>query len=81
MLQGHTKDVLVVVAFVLHRLDKLAGLVTGHGCRLLKDALEGSADVCCHGDVTAHVEVAPFFDEFVDDLVSVFLQQVLNIGL
>ena len=81
MLQGNAKDVFMVVPLILHCLDELAGLVAGHGCRLLEDALKGSADICCHGDVTTHVKVAPFFDELVDDFVSIFLQQVLNIGL
>ena len=81
MFQCHAKDVFVVVPFILHRLDELASLFARHGRRLFKDALEGSADVCCHGDVTTDVKVAPFLDELVDDLVSVFLQQVLNVSL
>lgn len=81
MLEGHAKDVLMVVTFILHRLDELASLVAGHGSRLFKYALEGSADICCHGDVTTHIEVASFIDELVDNLICILLQQVLNIGL
>ena len=81
MLQGHAKDVLMVVPLVLHRLDELASVFAGHGRRLFKDALEGSADVCRHGDIAAHIEVAPLIDELVDDFVGILLQQVLNVGL
>lgn len=81
MFQSHAKDVLVVETVVLHRLDEFAGLITRHGSCLFKDALEGSADVRCHGDVTTDVEVTSLLNELVDNLVCVLFQQMLDVGL
>ena len=81
MLEGHSKDVLVVEPTILHGLDEASSLVTGHGRILFKHALEGSGHVGSHGDVTTHVKVTPLFDKLLHNFFSVVLQQVLNINL
>lgn len=81
VLEGHSEDVLVVEPLVLHGLDETPGLVTGHGCVLLEDALQGPADIGSHGDVPTHIEMAPLLHQLFDHLVSILLQQVLHIHL
>lgn len=81
VLQGHTENVLVIEAAVLHGLDEMSSLSVRHGGILLKDALEGPTDISSHRDVSTHIEMTPLFHQLLHYLVGILLQQVLDIHL
>lgn len=81
VLQSHPKDVFMVQATVLHGLDQAASFIACHGSILFKDALQSSADVSSHGDVTADVEVSPLLHELLHKFLCIVLEKVLHICL